>query len=282
MGAGWTRHRPMDRQRRAKPGVRRIDPSDLIDRRAQKLRTSAPRRSRGHAGGTDMRRRTRPAAPDCSATAIKNGRRPTGAGLTSRGRRRLAPPAGATGSAFTGRATPLVVAPEKQGVAPGKHRFGVGRVLKHGAGGEAQLNQRPATPLAEALHVPLHVEKVCWIAARAPLHEIRDARRDGQRGHPPLRCRGLPTVSSGLGWDQMLWGNESRRSDGGGPTLVRPFPGSAAMRVRHALPQPGAPLSVTRRVPRACAPPPLPGPNPASRRQPGTAAIVSLIWLTKA
>jgi hypothetical protein len=56
----------------------------------------------------------------------------------------------------------LVVAPEEQGVAPVEFGVAVGPVelvVKREAGGGAQLTQDVATPLAEALHVPLHVEK---------------------------------------------------------------------------------------------------------------------------
>jgi hypothetical protein len=62
-------------------------------------------------------------------------------------------PAGGAGLALTG---PLVIAPKKQIVTPEDGLLGFPLEAKREAGRHLQRTQRHATPLAEALHVPLH------------------------------------------------------------------------------------------------------------------------------
>ena len=84
------------------------------------------------------------------------------ADLNSRGRRRFAHPAGRAELALTWRTMALVVAPQE-------HPFEIGLGSKREAGLWAQRTCRHATPVTEALHVPLHrqVELGCSHAATA-------------------------------------------------------------------------------------------------------------------
>lgn len=89
-----------------------------------------------------------------------------GTGLNWRGLRRFAHPADEAGLALTRGTMALVIAPEK-------HPFEIRLRSKREAGLEAQRTQGDATPVIEALHVPLHLDQWCWnqTAVRRHAHE---------------------------------------------------------------------------------------------------------------
>ena len=97
-------------------------------------------------------------------------------------------PAGRTELAFTRRAMPLVVAPQE-------HPPQVKLRLKREAGLRAQRTDRHATPLTEALHVPLHLDSVL---VSQPRRRHRHVIGLGRLLSRRMRSAG----SSGLGWDR--------------------------------------------------------------------------------
>jgi hypothetical protein len=97
------------------------------------------------------------------------------------GWRRLAQPASSAELDFTRGTVTLVVAPEE-------HPFPIGLGSKREARCVAEPTRRHATPLTEALHVPLHLERWCCVANGRPVQIDTDA---GQAPlFPGLAARG--------------------------------------------------------------------------------------------
>jgi hypothetical protein len=151
-------------------------------------------------------------------------------------------PAGGAGSALTG---PLVIAPKKQIVTPEANLLGFPLEAKREAGRTLRRAQSHATPLAEALHVPLHVEASCWRAAqhcrRAPPWPKTAGKRSGNVG--------LQSSGFGMGADARC-GNVRRKSCPGGPTHVRLVHPEVCRAGRHTSPTWHANQTACR-VPRA-------------------------------
>jgi hypothetical protein len=62
-------------------------------------------------------------------------------------------------------------------VAPEEHPFPIGLRSKREARCVAETTRRHATPLTEALHVPLHLERWCCVANGRPVQIDADARQ---------------------------------------------------------------------------------------------------------
>src|SRR5262245_19157441 len=111
------------------------------------------------------------------------------------GWRRLAQPASNAELDFTRGTVTLVVAPEE-------HPFPIGLRSKREARCVAEPTRRHATPLTEALHVPLHLERWCCVANGRPVQI------DVGAGQAPL----LPSLTArGLSLHRFCWANTAVR-----------------------------------------------------------------------
>ena len=104
-------------------------------------------------------------------------------------------PAGKAELALTWRTMALVVAPQE-------HPFEIGLGSKREAGPWAQRTWRHATPVTEALHVPLHLERSCYVE-RA--HAVPRRKRIASPGRKAQGAQGKQLCSvghSGSGGDR--------------------------------------------------------------------------------
>ena len=101
------------------------------------------------------------------------------------GWRRLARPASKAELDFTRGTVTLVVAPEE-------HPFPIGLRSKREARCVGEPTRRHATPLTEALHVPLHLDRWCWDTISRPMQMTAGA---GQAPWPRAGRLGVPGCS---------------------------------------------------------------------------------------
>jgi hypothetical protein len=129
-------------------------------------------------------------------------------------------------------------------VAPEEHPFPIGLRSKREARCVAETTRRHATPLTEALHVPLHLERWCCVANGRPVQIDADA---GQASLRSSRAARGPITATVMRERTQRFGTGTRaararknpRAASGGPIHVRLTLGNSAVPALRIFPAQG-------------------------------------------